>query len=318
MEAFRGENSATDQAITWLARLRAANVTVADKAAFAEWLHADPSHKNAFDETTELWHALDVLPPQPRAVRAPRYYPGKILTLAASFLVACAILIMQMSVPNFETGKGELRRVLLADGSTAYLNTQTQIRVQFDGSARHIELLQGEAWFDVVADPSRPFRVGGTHATIEAVGTAFAVREYRQSTWVGVSEGQVTVYPQAGADFQAMTLSADQQATASDEGARAAAFDPSMKLTWRQGQLVYDNERLEDLLSDLNRYLPNTMVVNDAELADVRVSAVLHLTDQPAMLDALARTLPIRWKSVADNLVIVARSGPATPAENSP
>ena len=72
-------------------------------------------------------------------------------------------------------------------------------------------------------------------------------------------------------------------------------------------QLRYDDVRLAELISDLNRYLPKAMSINDAQLADTRVSAVLYLEDQNAMLEALGKALPIRWKSVSDNLVIITR-----------
>ena len=84
-------------------------------------------------------------------------------------------------------------------------------------------------------------------------------------------------------------------------------YDAASRLSWQLGQLRYDDVRLAELISDLNRYLPKAMSINDAQLADTRVSAVLYLEDQNAMLEALGKALPIRWKSVSDNLVIITR-----------
>jgi len=200
----------------------------------------------------------------------------------------------------------------LLDGSTAFLNTNSEIRVDYSSKKRSIELVSGEVWFDVVANAERPFVVSGHQAFAEAVGTAFVVRQFPNQTYIGVSAGTVAVHPIEDVPSKNLSLRAGEQVHVSKSNIgvdlHADVFDVQTALSWRQGQLVYQNTRLEDLLQDLNRYLPKTMVVNDATLAETRVSAVLSLTDQAAMLDALATSLPMKWSSVSDNLVIVTKN----------
>ena len=100
-------------------------------------------------------------------------------------------------------------------------------------------------------------------------------------------------------------MTVGEQGTASSSMIDTATFDPETRLSWRNGQLVYQNVRLEDLLQDLNRYLPKRMTLSDDRLADLRVSAVFRLGDQQAMLEALSHSLPIRWKSLSDSLIII-------------
>ena len=149
--------------------------------------------------------------------------------------------------------------------------------------------------------------MSGRYASIEAVGTAFAVRETPGFTSVGVTEGVVAVSSADVDDVQ--LLQEGQQSTISATLTDFQAYDASTALAWQRGLLIYDDVRLDELLADLNRYLPKAMTLNDDELADKRVSGVLYLEDQDAMLEALGKLLPIRWKSVSDNLIIITADG---------
>ena len=300
--------SLSDQAIEWLARLRAADVTDQERADFAAWLSTSDRHKLAFDETAALWHLLGDLPVsvESRPVKQTRYRPQWPLAAAASVLFACAVLVMQMVTPEYSTIKGEQRRIALQDGSTAYLNTDSHITVSFDEHNRRVVLHRGEVWFEVKKNPARPFIVAGAHASAQAVGTAFTVRETAGFTRISVTEGIVAVSPEAGGTGDVQYLRQGQRNTVSDQLSDVAQFDIDQALAWQHGQLIYRNVTLDELLSDLNRYLPANMTVNDEALLQTRVTTVLHLQDQEAMLDALAQGLPIRWKAVSDDLIIIA------------
>ena len=208
LNARKDIDSASDQAIEWLARLRAANVTTQEKGAFAEWLSASSQHQRAFDDAAALWHLSGELKVVVRKDKLHKdklrkdklrkekyrtYSPFRPLAAAASFLVVCLAVLLQLHAPNFSTGKGEHRRVLLSDGSSAFLNTNSEIQVLYSSDSRNIELIRGEVWFDVKPDAQRPFQVRGDFATAQAIGTAFSVRDATEFTRISVTKGQVQV-----------------------------------------------------------------------------------------------------------------------------
>jgi transmembrane sensor len=310
----RQEKIASDQAIEWIARLRAHDVTPEEQGDFAEWLSADPLHGPAFDEATLLWEALAELPEQTDQTYAASKrswrrwsYP---LAAAATIVLSLAFVFTQSRYEEFSTGKGEQRRVVLADGSAAHLNTDSAMTVWFTADERAIRLDSGEVWFDVVHDPERPFRVSGTFARAEAVGTAFAVRDTPGFTRISVTEGLVSVSKtdNYSANVESILVSARHEGTFSPQSSETHAFDADAALAWRRGQLVYDDVLLGDVIADLNRYLPKTMTINDEELARTRISGVLFLEDQEAMLTALASVRDIKWKAVSDTLIIITKA----------
>ena len=189
---FTGDVAAQDQALEWLGRLRASDVTAQEEADFAAWLAASSQHKRAFDEALELWE-LSAAIPAPVIPNRTRYRPWVPLAAAASLLLACVFWLGQFSLATLSTDKGEQRRVILQDGSVAYLNTASTIEVDYSAGQRRIRLLSGEVWFDVAKDVERPFVVTGNYATATAIGTAFVVRDTPGFTQISVTEGVVSV-----------------------------------------------------------------------------------------------------------------------------
>ncbi len=66
-----------------------------------------------------------------------------------------------------------------------------------------------------------------------------------------------------------------------------------------------DPGRLAEVVADLNRYVPVQIRVNDNALRKSRITLRLRLADQEAMLEALSEVLPLRWKSLSDNLILI-------------
>ncbi len=299
----------SDQAIEWLARMRATDVTAAEKADFAAWLALSDAHRAAFDDAASLWELsarldtskVDLTQPE-AASTSVRRRPWLPLAAAASVAALCLTMLVQLMPVEYRTGKGEQQRVVLNDGSIAFLNTDSELKVDYSDDARALTLLRGEAWFDVAHAPDRPFTVATEHAAATALGTAFNVRIHEAFTRVGVSEGRVGFRLQ---NDEAITLTAGEMGTGADGYLHKERFDPQSQLAWRQGQLVYDNVPLHALISDLNRYFDRVVSINDEDLAQRRVSAVLFIDDQDAMLDALSTALPIQWKLINPKLVII-------------
>ena len=76
---------------------------------------------------------------------------------------------------TYQTGVGQTASVVLPDGSMAYLNTDTRLRWVGSPGNRRVRLLRGEAFFEVVHEPTRPFRILLAHSEVRVLGTRFDV-----------------------------------------------------------------------------------------------------------------------------------------------
>jgi transmembrane sensor len=121
----------------------------------------------------------------------------RFLAAAACTLLATLAIALWWSAerfPQYATDVGERRSLTLADGSTVDLNARSKIRIQFTRGERRVELLEGQALFQVAKDKDRPFIVRSGDATVRAVGTQFDVYRKSSGTTVTVLEGRVAVY----------------------------------------------------------------------------------------------------------------------------
>jgi transmembrane sensor len=296
----------------WAARLAAPDLSHADKVAFAAWLRTSPVHIREYlnaealrlmvetavqTDTTDVRALLDEAPgnvveleansiaPSRRAARAPW-----IMRIAAAVLLLVGaagawILTGSLASDSHSTVRGEIRRVVLPDGSTVELNTDTKISVDFAADRRDIQLRRGEAFFVVARDPARPFRVLSDTARIRAVGTQFSVYRKQEQTVVTVLEGKVA----AENDHDTLELTAGNQVVLESASGTATLpiepvhVDAKRVTSWRQHRLIFDNEPLANVVAEFNRYNRQQLVIADPELAAQRISGVFD-PDKPGGL----------------------------------
>jgi transmembrane sensor len=115
-------------------------------------------------------------------------------------ILACVLTWLVISFNPIETKKeglvfntkmGESLSHIMPDGSILWLNSSTKILVNYSDDYRRINLVKGEAHFEVAKDATRPFEVYADNRLIRAIGTAFTVHKLNGTIEVLVSEGTV-------------------------------------------------------------------------------------------------------------------------------
>ena len=319
------EQNITEAAADWAVRLQAGPLSPAEQAGLAHWLAADPRHGQALAFAQRTWDALGELRLDPElassvvprrasrqtTITAPRSPRRRWLPRAAS----AAVLVLALTLgwlqgpqallyleADYLTGKGELRTVQLADGSTVELDSSSAIGLDFTGSQRQVRLLAGSAVFDVApmtGKETRPFVVHSAGGQTRALGTRFVVgREGEQQAWVGVLEHSVAVSLDAPAvqGARERVLQQGQSARyAPDSGVVPLdGFDLQRATSWRRGVLVFDRQPLAVVVERLNRYRPGRVVLTNDALAQREVSGVFHLDMLDAALSSLTQELQLR------------------------
>lgn len=235
----------------------------------------------------------------------------------------------------FSTKVGEVSHIQLDDGSEVSLNTDSSIRVTMRKEERHIELLSGEAFFDVAKDANRPFTVATEEQQITVLGTAFNVRQRSDEKVlkVAVIEGRVAVKrrqppdqdPDADASAQQNNQHNRQQTQPSSDteyllAGDIGAFSDDNKIiqaqqfeqaqtsqTWRRGIVRFDDDPLQDVIKELNRYRTSKISLRGAQTKDLKISGVFHLKNGDAILDAIAATLPVQVIKDQEHIYIAAK-----------
>ncbi|TNC08159.1 FecR family protein [Methylobacterium terricola] len=297
-----GDNPVYEAAALWVARLSSADATDADREAFAVWRATDPAHEAAYAEM-ESWRRTMGQVPDPRRSK-PKAAPGLIIVAALGLV---GILGWQLGLvdrlrADDWTDVGEIRSTILADGSRVDLNTDTAIALHDTPRERGVELLRGEAVFDVVPDPQRPFVVRGHGIRARAVGTRFFVRADGIADPVGVAEGRVDVATGLGHVLLQAGEVASQDATGRPV---ARTSDVAQAIAWREGRLVFSGQPLSQVLAELGRYRRGRILLTDAAIGERRFSGTLDPRDTGAALAILSATMGIRVINLTPLLTLV-------------
>lgn len=278
-------------------------------AACDDWLARDPRHAGALLRAMAALSVIDrAVAPQvdPARPAAPifharrRLLAGMVGAMAAS--VAGAIGWRHLAGERVSTSRGEIRRLPLADGSVATINTDSALRVVLGSDSRRVSLDRGQAWFQVAKDRTRPFVVDAGIAQARAVGTAFSVERREDGVEIAVTEGTVAVWP-SGAGGAMMILGAGQYArfrpgaAAPATGTAPAAI--ARALAWRGGEIALENETVAAAVAQFNRYNRQQLVVTDPGLGNERLIGLFQI-DKPgdfaatlsASLDVAATVTP--------------------------
>jgi transmembrane sensor len=324
-----------EEAAVWIWRMDSATVAATDRQAFEAWLRQDPRHRRAAAALSAVWSTLDGLAEAKRDEKIATFtntaklpllhHPQRWWFAAAAVLATVAVGAIWLQLGSgesqtFATAVGQQRNVVLADGSTVTLNTNTILETDLRWRTREIYLRKGEAHFQVAHDRSRPFLVHAGDAVVRAVGTAFEVRVLTdQHVDVVVNEGRVEVQataplpalPNPATHARATTVRALNAGERLSTASRDYAVTPitaqqmSSELAWREGAIVFDGQPLSEAIAEIERYTDARIVVSDPEIARLRVGGRFRTGDVQEFFDALQTALPVSIRHSNTGLVFI-------------
>lgn len=184
-------------------------------------------------------------------------------------------------IATVRTGRGEMKTVRLADGTTLRLDGATRLSVRYGSAAREIMLADGAAFFDVSHDPARPFTVHAGDGAVRVLGTAFKVDRTAGRMEVAVYRGAVRV---AGdGDTRGKWVPAGWRGKVVRGHVGPATRFDGQAGERNQGWLDVDGLRLADLVTILNRQAGLAILPPPAPLANLPISGRFR-TDDPQFL----------------------------------
>jgi transmembrane sensor len=306
-----------DRAAHWVARVNDNDLSDAEREDLQAWLLADSRHASEFRAHNALLALAREMPAQLRAgldsylpPATEKRRPTQRRWMWPAALAAAAVLAIvagnwfkqppqtqpgHVEKQVYATRTGENLTVTLEDGSVAHLNTRTRVEWIGGVNERRVRLIgAGEAFFDVVQDPFRPFIVELEDSEIVVLGTQFNVyRKVTGEVTVTVKEGKVAVRGRrsGGAEPRQRVVSAVQSVSfrVPDEAIHDAPTSVAASaLKWREGLLVAEPQPLPEMISELNRYTDKPIIIVDDRLRGLYAGGVFSVRNVRTTLDRLA------------------------------
>lgn len=339
VEQLPNKQQIEHEAGMWLARLDSdQDLNRQQRVELSQWLLRSPAHRRELESLVDFWadnQLTELSLPlasigAAKSVRASGYKTSVFLVAGILCVAIAAVLLQFINTPwkstngIYASAVGQQKLLHLADGSIARLNTDTQLKIMFGDGYRDIQLLQGEVHFEVEKLADRPFRVFAGNDLVQALGTAFTVYLKNNAADVLVTEGRVTLEaktalaePDKGGIKQAKVkprlLLAGQGVVQDVNGktrSLVAADEVQRRLSWRQGQLQFEGESLQEALAEFGRYSTKKMDIGDAELASLRIGGRFHIDKLDEFLASLEINFNIKIIKLSYNHIRLVKNDP--------
>ncbi|MEC3912415.1 FecR domain-containing protein [Sphingobium sp. CR2-8] len=260
------------------------------------WLAQDRRHAGALLRAQAALSLINEAVEQdgPPPVSSPFWTRRRWMAAGVGGAMAAALTgvigVSRLMGDHVTTGRGEIRRLPLADGSVATIDSGSDLRVTLDEESRRVTLASGQAWFQVAKDRRRPFVVDAGIAQARAIGTAFSVSRTGTTVQIAVTEGTVATWAQDGGGTMTILKAGDfatfeRGALTPVKGNAPQAIERS--LAWRVGEIALEGDTLRDAVARFNRYNAQQLVIADESLSNERLIGLFRI-DNPA---GFARTL---------------------------
>ncbi|MDR2282538.1 MAG: DUF4974 domain-containing protein [Sphingobacterium sp.] len=204
---------------------------------------------------------------------------------------------------EISTPRGGQYRMTLPDGSKVWLNAATKLAYQEDKEVRHIDM-EGEAYFEVShqlkktkgkESEAKPFRVRAGKQEIAVLGTHFNVKSYKgeQRNYTTLFEGSVRI----STEKEKVVLVPGEQSVVEGASIKKAVVDPSTVLAWKEGNFVFNSERLDEILLQVGRWYDVDFIIEKEYLKNEKFEVMLPRFGQlKELLELLQKTEKIKFR----------------------
>jgi len=301
----------TEKALEWIVFLHSGDESEQDWQAYAEWKHASDDQYIACEQAEALWASIGP------AIEKPRLKKYLTQALAVTLMVGGITYtgINQHFLPTPASLLAEHRTssqqgavLILDDGSELALDASTSVDIQFTANHRHIILHDGQLHIDVAPDKNRPLLVITDDISVRALGTGFNVKTNRENVNIAVTEHSVLV-----TDTDTLT---DQTPTAELQFGEQLSYSPALGLgqiqkaelrnimAWQDSRLIFDDQPLQAVFNDLQRYNDKKLIILGDELKQQRITGVFGTQDLNNILQAVEVEFAAKTKQLPGVILI--------------
>ena len=318
-----------------ITRILSGNADPADVKAFTAWLNECEENKTEFRRLKNIWDATHPAfnPAQIDTRKAESRFFEKIgkeqrssrIAAFTNFMYrAAAILFIPLLIATLylynqnahrsSAGRptamqtisvpyGITSSVELPDGSTVWLNSGTSFKypVQFDSNIRQVELIQGEAFFEVNADPQHPFIVNTNHISVTATGTRFNVNAYpnESSLYVSLDKGRVNITDHITQKLIAMSPGEILNYNKADNSYSLRPGNVYNNYAWIDGITIFRDVTLKEVFNKLEQKYNVKFMIQDPEINSYPYHATFENESLSEILDLLEEGNAISCKDIS-------------------
>ena len=273
------------------------NASFEEEAAVKQWMEESAENRLAFLKERKLFDAMLLLGNEEIIKNGKKRFSINLSSLRTELIKIAAVVAITlggsyfyyqsslgkelMAMQTITVPAGQRINITLVDGTNVWLNARTSLSypVKFGKNNRQV-VLDGEAYFDVTKDKSKPFIVQTDNYNVEVLGTQFDVNAYSETGEFETTlmSGSVKV-ASASDSTQKITLKPNNKVFLKDGKLHVTAVDDYNPYRWKEGLICFKNETFTSIMKDFEKYYGLTIQVKNKNVFKYVYTGKFRQTD---------------------------------------
>ena len=302
------------------------NASFEEEAAVKQWMEESAENRLAFLKERKLFDAMLLLGNEEIIKNGKKRFSINLSSLRTELIKIAAVVAITlggsyfyyqsslekelMAMQTITVPAGQRINITLVDGTNVWLNARTSLSypVKFGKNNRQV-VLDGEAYFDVTKDKSKPFIVQTDNYNVEVLGTQFDVNAYSETGEFETTlmSGSVKV-ASASDSTQKITLKPNNKVFLQDGKLHVTAVDDYNPYRWKEGLICFKNETFTSIMKDFEKYYGLTIQVKNKNVFKYVYTGKFRQTDGiDYALRVLQRDIRFKYERDDENQIIYIR-----------
>ena len=273
------------------------NASFEEEAAVKQWMEESAENRLAFLKERKLFDAMLLLGNEEIIKNGKKRFSINLSSLRTELIKIAAVVAITlggsyfyyqsslekelMAMQTITVPADQRINITLVDGTNVWLNARTSLSypVKFGKNNRQV-VLDGEAYFDVTKDKSKPFIVQTDNYNVEVLGTQFDVNAYSETGEFETTlmSGSVKV-ASASDSTQKITLKPNNKVFLQDGKLHVTAVDDYNPYRWKEGLICFKNETFTSIMKDFEKYYGLTIQVKNKNVFKYVYTGKFRQTD---------------------------------------
>jgi len=202
--------------------------------------------------------------------------------------------------------------VKLSDGTKVWLNSDSKLKypVRFSGTSRKVELIYGEAYFEVspsTLHDGANFIVATQNQVVEVLGTEFNIKAYQEDAIIATTlvEGKVSLTNSATQQQEYLMPNQQLKLNTKTNKVSIQQVDPENIVSWKNGFFKFKNTSLKEIMIVLSRWYDMDVAFKDKDLKKKKFNGVFSKKQQiENILEAIQKTREAAFKIEGEKILI--------------
>lgn len=227
------------------------------------------------------------------------------LSIGFGYFISKGFFASEEKYTEIIVPKGERSKFVLPDGSKVQLNSDSKLKFNSFNTKKRKVILEGEAYFEVIHDSSRPFIVEASGLLIEDIGTSFNISNYPddESVITYLHSGEIRVDLDHEKDVF-LKPSEVFSYNKTNKNYSLTSVNDQRIIDWTRNILTIKGETLEELAKKLERRFNIQISFRDDDLKKRIYSGSIKDEDLDTVLEAMKYTSTFNYERNGQNVIL--------------